>query len=95
MASSTLPAAIAARAPVQWPARDLPIGAARPATLVPVIAGRGVPAILLLGAHDNGTGLDPDELRLILRLVADASPVFATGSIEVTRAVRAFRVSGT
>jgi hypothetical protein len=51
--------------------------------LIPVVAGRRVLAILLLGAHDNGTALAPDELRLISRLVADACPVFALGSIEV------------
>jgi hypothetical protein len=74
---------------IQWGASDLPSGLARPAVLIPLVAGRRVLAILLLGAHENGTALAPDELRLILRLVADAGPVFATGSTEVVRAAAA------
>lgn len=57
---------------LQWHERDLPAGVARPTIMLPIAAGRRVPAMLLCGAHENGTGLDPDEIRAIRRLCADA-----------------------
>ena len=81
---------------LQWGASDMPSGFARPAVMVPMVAGRQVLAILLLGAHENGTALAQDELRLILRLVEDACPVFAMANTEVVRGgAGAVRVAGT
>jgi hypothetical protein len=54
--------------------------------LLSMVAGHRVLAILLLGAHENGTALAQDELRLILRIVADACPVFAMGTTKVVHA---------
>jgi hypothetical protein len=69
--------------PLQWGASDLTSGLTRPTTMLPMVAGRRVLAVLLLGAHENGTALAHDELRLILRLIADACPVFAIGTAEM------------
>ena len=62
---------------VQWQEPDLPSGVARPAVLLPIIVGKRVPAVLLLGAHENGTALDPDEIRTIRDLCADASLLYS------------------
>jgi hypothetical protein len=59
----------------QWP--DVPLGVTRPATMIPILVGKTVPAVLLCGAHENGTVLDPDEIRTIRRLCADAGLVYA------------------
>jgi len=32
--------------------------------------------MLICGAHENGTGLDPDEIRAIRRLCADAGLIY-------------------
>jgi hypothetical protein len=66
---------------VSWQEPGLPPGLARPSVVVPIISGKRIPALLLLGAHDNGAGLDPDELRMIRRLAADAGLVYS-GSIS-------------
>lgn len=44
-----------------WRERDLPAGVARPIVMLPILAGRCAAAMLLCGAHENGTGLDRDE----------------------------------
>jgi hypothetical protein len=62
----------------QWRDLDLPTGVARPTTLFPVAAGKRVFAVLLCGAHDNGTGLAPDEIRAIRSLCANAGVVYNT-----------------
>lgn len=61
----------------QWREPEIPHGVARPAIMAPIAAGKDVAAVLLLGAHEDGSGFDPDELRLIRRLCADAGPVYA------------------
>jgi hypothetical protein len=63
--------------------RDLPTGVARPEVMVPIVAGKNVAAILLLGAHENGTGLDPDELRTIRTLANDAGLVYSSQRPEI------------
>jgi len=55
---------------------DLPAGIAHPGTAMPIVGGQGLHAILLLGAHANGTRLDPDELRAIRRLAEDAGHLY-------------------
>jgi hypothetical protein len=40
------------------------------------MAGKRGPAMLLCGAHENGTALDPDEIRAIRRLLSDAAAVY-------------------
>ena len=62
---------------LQWQGRGIPAGVARPTIMLPIMAGRRVPAMLLCGAHENGTGLDPDERRSIRRLCSDASLVYS------------------
>ncbi len=61
---------------VKWNEGDVPAGVARPISMVSIVAGRGVAAILLCGAHEDGTAIDPDEQRIIRNLAADASIVF-------------------
>ncbi|MDQ6824779.1 MAG: hypothetical protein M3007_04870 [Candidatus Eremiobacteraeota bacterium] len=61
----------------QWQERGVPAGVARPTIMIPVAFGRRVPAILLYGAHENGTSLDADEIRAIRRLCADAGLVYS------------------
>jgi hypothetical protein len=65
----------------RWRDERLPSGAARPATFMPIAAGGQVAALLLLGAHEDGTGLAPDELRMIRRFCADAGLVFANETV--------------
>ena len=48
--------------------------------MVPIVGGRRVLAILLLGAHTNGTSLDPEEARAIRGLAADAALVYAASA---------------
>ena len=68
---------------LEWHEHDLPGGVARPIVMLPVVAGRRVPAMLLCGAHESGTGLDPDEIRAIRRLGADAGLVYGrSGAVE-------------
>jgi hypothetical protein len=58
---------------------DAPVGVARPAAMIKVSIGKTVPAVLLLGTHDNGTALDPDEIRTIRKLAEDAAFIYSTG----------------
>ncbi|MBV8204695.1 MAG: hypothetical protein JO195_06675 [Candidatus Eremiobacteraeota bacterium] len=62
---------------LQWREPETPSGTARPSVIVPIAVGKNVAALLLLGAHEDSTVLDPDELRVIRRLCADAGPVYA------------------
>jgi hypothetical protein len=62
---------------IAWDDHDLPVGVARPTVMVPIVTRRSMPAMLLCGAHDNGTGLDPDEIRSIRRLCADAGLLYS------------------
>ncbi len=43
--------------------------------------GKQVPGLLLYGAHENGTGLAPDEIRSIRRLCADAGHAYGRRTI--------------
>ncbi len=61
---------------LEWREHDLPAGVARPVVMLPIVAGRRVPAVLLCGSHENGTALDPDEIRTIRRICADASLIY-------------------
>ncbi|MDQ6825388.1 MAG: PDZ domain-containing protein [Candidatus Eremiobacteraeota bacterium] len=67
----------------QWHENNLPAGIARPSSMVPIVAGRQVAAILLCGAHENGTALDPDEMRIIRRLVSDAGVLYASSGQDI------------
>lgn len=60
-----------------WREGEVPAGVARPTTMLPIFAGKRVPAMLLYGPHENGTGLAPDEIRSIRRLCADAGVLYA------------------
>lgn len=69
---------------VKWNEGDVPAGAARPTVMVPIVTGKQVLAILLYGAHENGVGLDPDELRIIRELAADSGMIFRMVSDDVS-----------
>ncbi len=60
----------------EWTETSVPLGVARPSLLVPIIAGKEVVALLLCGAHVDGTGLDPDEIKMIRDICADAGRVY-------------------
>jgi len=66
----------------QWHEQNLPMGVAHPTAMLPVGAGKVVPALLLCGAHDDGAGLDPDELRTIRKLCVDAGLVYAAAPVS-------------
>ena len=70
-----------------WREEALPTGVARPSLVIPIAAGKVVPAVLLCGAHDNGTALDPDEIRTIRRLCADAGVVYGTTASGLEKSV--------
>jgi hypothetical protein len=59
-----------------WYETALPPGVARPTALFPILSAKRVTAILLCGAHENGTALASDELRTIRRFCADAGVVY-------------------
>jgi len=63
-----------------WIEQAVPVGVARPSLMIPIVLGKQVPAVLLCGAHENGTGLDPDEIRMLRRLCADAGLVYGVPS---------------
>lgn len=69
----------------QWQERGIPPGVARPAVMLPIVAGKHVAAILLFGAHCDGSSLDPDELRIIRGLAADVGLVYANSATESER----------
>lgn len=60
----------------QWHGDRVPPGNARPAVVMPIFAGGRVAAIVVYGAHENGTSVDADEIRLIRRLCAEAGLVY-------------------
>src|SRR6202011_4428629 len=59
-----------------WKEQQVPTGVARPAVMLPIFAGKQVPALLLYGGHENGTGLAPDEIRSIRRLCTDSGRLY-------------------
>jgi hypothetical protein len=63
-----------------WTESEVPSGVARPAIVLPMVSGRRVPAFLVYGAHADGTGLAPDEIRLIRRLSTDACLLYGKPS---------------
>ena len=63
-----------------WTEQALPVGVATPSLMIPIVSGKQVPAVLLCGAHENGTGLDPDEIRSIRMLCADAGLVYGASA---------------
>ena len=65
---------------LQWHERRLPSGIARPVTMVPIIVGRRLGALLLCGAHVNGAALNPDETRWLRGLAADAALVYGASA---------------
>jgi hypothetical protein len=78
----------------EWHERDLPVGVARPSVMVPIAAGKRVPAILLYGAHNNGTVLDPDEIRNIRGIAADAGLLYGSRMADVGPTLLGERVAG-
>ncbi|MBV8461063.1 MAG: helix-turn-helix domain-containing protein [Candidatus Eremiobacteraeota bacterium] len=71
---------------INWTEQALPAGAARPSVMISIAVGKLVPAILLCGAHENGTALDPDEIRSIRRLCAGAGLVYGIASQGLEKA---------
>lgn len=70
---------------LQWREPDLPPGVARPTIMLPIIVSKRVSAMLLCGAHENGTSLAPDEIRAIRRLCADAAVMYGSAVPESGR----------
>lgn len=68
-----------------WQKRSLPSGIARPTIGLPIVTSKQVAAVLLYGAHENGTALDPDELRAIRKLCADACFIYREPQLESGR----------
>jgi hypothetical protein len=60
-----------------WIGQALPAGVARPSLGMPIGVGNQMLAVLLCGAHDNGTGLDPNEIRAIRNLCVEAGRVYS------------------
>ncbi|MGA8473527.1 MAG: hypothetical protein WB681_00535 [Candidatus Cybelea sp.] len=65
---------------LQWHERRLPPGIARPVIMVPIIVGRRIAALLLCGAHVSGACLNPEEIRWIRALAADAALVYGAST---------------
>jgi len=61
---------------IAWDEGAVPSGFGRPSVLVPIVIGKSVAALLFLGSHVNGTALDPDEVRMVRNIAADAGVVF-------------------
>jgi hypothetical protein len=68
----------------EWREHRVPSGVARPTVMVPIVAGKTVAAILLYGAHEDGTTIDPDEIRIIRRLATDAGLVYGSSTVGPT-----------
>jgi len=62
---------------LEWPAPSVSSGVACPEIMVPIIAGKNVTGIVLLSAHEDGTRLDPDELRAIRGVCSEAALLFS------------------
>jgi hypothetical protein len=72
---------------LRWQEKELPAGVARPTTLFPIISMKRVAAILLCGAHENGTALDSDEIRTIRRSCTDAGFLYGAPSTAAAGAL--------
>ena len=68
-----------------WTEEALPVGVARPSIMIPIVFGKQVWAILLCGAHENGTALDPDEIQALRRLCGDAGLVYGATASETEK----------
>jgi hypothetical protein len=64
-----------------WHGRGAPAGVASPSLVFPIVHGKRELALLLCGAHENGTALAPDEVHAIRRLVADAAVIYGASSL--------------
>lgn len=72
-------------AEVYWPRQDLPRSEAYPALALPVVVRNQVVAIIFYGAHNNGTALDPDEIRIIGQVAVGAGAAYDHLEAEAMR----------
>jgi hypothetical protein len=54
----------------------IPTGAERPCLALPIFADERVVAVVIYGAHQAGTAIDPDEIRALHGLTTEAGFVF-------------------
>jgi len=66
--------------PLAGTEQGLPAGLAMPLVMIPISAGTHAAAFLLCSAHENGTGIDPDEIRAMRRICAHAGSVYKVNS---------------
>jgi hypothetical protein len=55
---------------------DLPSGAAMPALIIPLLVRHQLEGVALYGAHSTGEDIDPDEVRVLERLLSSASAAY-------------------
>ncbi|HEY7993381.1 MAG TPA: PDZ domain-containing protein [Candidatus Eremiobacteraceae bacterium] len=67
----------------EWHDRELPPGTGFPTVAVPIVDGKHVRALLVIGSHEDGSGLNRDELRSIRGLADAASPLFTEEAAHV------------
>jgi hypothetical protein len=60
----------------EWSDRDVPSGTGFPLLAVPVSDAKRVRALLIVGSHEDGSGLDRGEIASLRGLAAAASPLF-------------------
>ncbi|MBV8460005.1 MAG: helix-turn-helix domain-containing protein [Candidatus Eremiobacteraeota bacterium] len=65
---------------LDWNTQAVPAGVSRPSLTIPITLGKRALAVLFCGAHENGTALDPDEIRMLRRLCVDAGLVYSVPS---------------
>jgi hypothetical protein len=59
-----------------WRTQGVPSGPAHPVLALPIIVRREVAAVVFYGSHIHGEGLDPDEIKVIARLMPGAAAAY-------------------
>ena len=70
---------------MHWPHTDLPKGAAEPLIALPIIVRKSLAAILLYGAHEDATDIDPDEVKVLASLAVSAAAAYDHIEAETLR----------
>lgn len=70
---------------MHWPHTDLPKGAAEPLIALPIIVRRSLAGILLYGAHEDATDIDPDEVKVLAGLAVSAAAAYDHIEAETLR----------
>jgi len=67
----------------EWSDRDVPPGTGFPLIAVPVSDAKRVRALLIVGSHEDGSGIDRSEIASLRGLAAAASPLFSGDAARV------------